>query len=650
MRLWGNKRLLLFGGILAIIAVNIIFYYYKEWPYNSPQDHTPKVTPSIRPKRDVTPKPSDNSLCGKTKGLTTIPSFCIPSGGTALITIPLHTLTTPGILGKKGTDYKNYPYWYITNDPKDTSWSTLVAEIGYDWKKYTTSVTAKHLRPLIKFGKTNDKLLLNVNLTGSGILPPGYVPPTERSGDHGQNCTLLLIWVYTKGKDVHFPIKLCEESRNVTPAPTQNRLAQNRGSDITDDPSVDDYFEMTTGIGASTNNWLLLTEQTGQSVQKDCVVCMGPRPILKIVPTPSELNATCLISLLSKQNPDPDCLSWEKPFPMADNRATPPFFDSKVAPNNFTCFTNNGSGRKQMGSIKSKYCSSIQNFTRPSQARADIWWWCGGKSLSSILPKRWTGRCAPVTLLMPVTIIVDGLSEEQYSSTLNNHVQKRELSLIEEKDPVYIDAIGVPRGVPDEYKLVNQIAAGWESSLCPWCTINKNVDRINYIHYNVQKLSNFTRDGFEAVHEQLKATSLMAFQNRVAVDMLLAERGGVCSIFGDQCCTFIPNNTNAGGKLTRAVEGLRTLSNRLKEQSGVDTSMWDKLLENMFGKWKGFALSIMIAFALFTSLLVLCGCCCIPCIRSLMEKCIERAVGNNLQGQYLMLSQIEPPEGELQRS
>uniref|UniRef100_A0AAY4DRX6 Uncharacterized protein n=1 Tax=Denticeps clupeoides TaxID=299321 RepID=A0AAY4DRX6_9TELE len=45
-------------------------------------------------------------------------------------------------------------------------------------------------------------------------------------------------------------------------------------------------------------------------------------------------------------------------------------------------------------------------------------------------------------------------------------------------------------------------------------------------------------------------TSLMAFQNRIAVDMLLAEKGGVCSIFANQCCTFIPNNTAPLGKLT----------------------------------------------------------------------------------------------------
>ena len=40
---------------------------------------------------------------------------------------------------------------------------------------------------------------------------------------------------------------------------------------------------------------------------------------------------------------------------------------------------------------------------------------------------------------------------------------------------VYIDNIGVPRGVPDEFKARNQILAGLE-----WSTLNKNVDWINY--------------------------------------------------------------------------------------------------------------------------------------------------------------------------
>jgi phosphatidylserine/phosphatidylglycerophosphate/cardiolipin synthase-like enzyme len=43
-------------------------------------------------------------------------------------------------------------------------------------------------------------------------------------------------------------------------------------------------------------------------------------------------------------------------------------------------------------------------------------------------------------------------------------------------DPyVYIDATGIPRGVPNAFKARNQIATGFESVLFWWPAINKNV-------------------------------------------------------------------------------------------------------------------------------------------------------------------------------
>lgn len=86
--------------------------------------------------------------------------------------------------------------------------------------------------------------------------------------------------------------------------------------------------------------------------------------------------------------------------------------------------------------------------------------------------------------------------------------------------PTWIDSIGVP----NEYKLADQIASGFES-MFTWITPNKNVDRINYVYYNVLRLSNLTRDAMEGLAEQLGPTSLMAVQNKMALDMLLAEKG-----------------------------------------------------------------------------------------------------------------------------
>ena len=107
--------------------------------------------------------------------------------------------------------------------------------------------------------------------------------------------------------------------------------------------------------------------------------------------------------------------------------------------------------------------------------------------------------------------------------------------------------------------------------------------------------------------------------------MLLAEKGGVCAMFREQCCTFIPNNTAANGSLTKAIEGLRSLSAKMKEHSGVDTTMWDSWMD-MFGKYKTLISSILISVAVFAAILTLCGCCCIPCLRALLNRLITTAI------------------------
>ena len=73
---------------------------------------------------------------------------------------------------------------------------------------------------------------------------------------------------------------------------------------------------------------------------------------------------------------------------------------------------------------------------------------------------------------------------------------------------------------------------------------------------------------FESLGEQVHATSRMAWQNRMALDMLLAERGGVCAMFGDECCTFIPNSTADDGSFTLALEKLPSLRDELKHNAG----------------------------------------------------------------------------------
>lgn len=56
------------------------------------------------------------------------------------------------------------------------------------------------------------------------------------------------------------------------------------------------------------------------------------------------------------------------------------------------------------------------------------------------------------------------------------------------------------------------------------------VNRINCNYYDQHSLANYIRDAFEAFGEQLRAISQM--QNRKALGMLPAGKGGVCMLYG----------------------------------------------------------------------------------------------------------------------
>ena len=123
---------------------------------------------------------------------------------------------------------------------------------------------------------------------------------------------------------------------------------------------------------------------------------------------------------------------------------------------------------------------------------------------------------------------------------------------------------------------------------------------------------NYTRDAVEGLAKQLDRTSIMTWrimQHQMALDMLLAEKGGVCKIFGTLCCTFIPNNTAPDGSVTRAIRGLTTLTKELAENSRVDY-YFTNMLQFWFGKWTTVIVSALGAVA---AILILCGCCCILC-------------------------------------
>lgn len=427
-----------------------------------------------------------------------------------------------------------------------------------------------------------------------------------------------------------------------------------------------DLIERATGFSDS-NLWLDWVAQNAREQKvSNCVACASARPRLFIEPAPlhpeDPWGYGCMLRMTREAVSTGNCTMLSSLFPPIDKYSRAgPFTPRK---DNYTCFKFSTDRVKyRLGEIDPSWCSLTQTGRTTNNASADttvigIWarsglyYYCGEKTLLVRVPLGSVGTCAMVRLGAPLMLIGKQVKAvpERNTRTLaarrKRHIlAKREVAGRNAFDPrtdspTWIDSIGVPRGVPNEYKLADQIAAGFEnlpivSAFFP-VTPNKNVDRINYVHYNVLRLSNLTRDGIEGLAEQMGPTSLMGVQNRMALDFLLAENGGVCSMFGDNCCTFIPNNTAPDGSVTRALEGLRTLSKTMHEHSGIDNPL-EGWMTSVFGQWKGFVLSIMLSLAVLVGILVTCGCCLIPCARTLLEKVITKAVDPDAEAHMSMM-------------
>ncbi|KAL3976425.1 hypothetical protein ACER0C_022311 [Sarotherodon galilaeus] len=387
----------------------------------------------------------------------------------------------------------------------------------------------------------------------------------------------------------------------------------------------------------------------------NCIACASARPRLFTEPAPlhpeDQWGHDCMLRMTREAVSTGNCTVLSSLFPPIDKYTKAgPFMPRK---DNYTCFKFSTDRVKyKLGKIDPSWCSVTQTGRTTNNvsdattiigtwARSGLYYYCGQNTLLVRVPLGSVGTCAMVRLGAPLTLIGNQVKAIPQHNTRTLTTRRKRHILVKRgaegthaydprmNSPTWIDSIKVPRGVPNEYKLADQIAAGFEnlpiiSAFFP-VTPNKNVDRINYVHYNVLRLSNLTRDAAEGLSEQMGPTSLMGVQNRMALDMLLAEKGGVCAMIGDQCCTFIPNNTAPDGSVTRALEGLKSLSKTMHEHSGIENPL-EGWMTSVFGRWKGLVISVMLSLSVLVGILVTCGCCLIPCARGLIEKVITRAV------------------------
>ncbi len=632
-RLWENWPCMGFLLIISITIVGIIFGTGQ-----SQQNST-----TTRPKRSL-----ERDKCLKKYGGI---ELNYTKGSTTSFTFDLCSVIK---CGGRNNSWRGYDVYLCQLEyPGDQrwclTWNHVLQATNKDFKvtKDGKAKMAGYLKIQRDFSSTQNPITMSILELKQDLHKP--MPTAVRSNQCWGNEPgqfYLLLGVDVTGSDPLGLIKINLREPQVTNVNVTKLAVRDPKEMIVSEDytklTPEDIIEKATGYG-ETNLWLewLINTAKEQKID-DCVACASARPRLHIEPAPLHPNDTwgynCMLSL-TREVGSTNCTTLASIFPpISNDTRTGPFVPRQ---NNYTCFNfTPTSAAMNYGRINEEWCTVIIKDSGTiigPWARAGLYYYCGDRRLFTRVPPNTKGLCAMVRLGAPLTLIGERVVEMnknttgQLTSKRRRHVIRRRSPdfNLELNSPTYIDIIGVPRGVPDKFKLADQIAAGFENipliaALFP-ITPNKNVDRINYVHYNVMRLANLSRDAVQGLSEQLAPTSLMAIQNRLALDMLLAEKGGVCHMFGDLCCTFIPNNTAPDGSVTKALEGLRVLSIEMKEHSGVDNHV-GQWLDGVLGKWKALILSILVSIAVFVAILVTCGCCCIPCIRSLCNRLIVAAI------------------------
>uniref|UniRef100_UPI00358F65F3 uncharacterized protein n=1 Tax=Myxine glutinosa TaxID=7769 RepID=UPI00358F65F3 len=148
--------------------------------------------------------------------------------------------------------------------------------------------------------------------------------------------------------------------------------------------------------------------------------------------------------------------------------------------------------------------------------------------------------------------------------------------------------------------------ADWEKGVSfffPWAGTLMNSYRIDKIALIFERVANDTATAHDKMLDTVVHMRTMVMQNRVVLDMLLAERGGVCGIIKGKCCTYIPDPSKG---VSAAIIRLRESAHRLTEDR-MDREASHQWLTDWFKGWTGTIVKwILTALAIVLGI-VICG-------------------------------------------
>lgn len=150
----------------------------------------------------------------------------------------------------------------------------------------------------------------------------------------------------------------------------------------------------------------------------------------------------------------------------------------------------------------------------------------------------------------------------------------------------------------------------------PWLGVSELEKAIVNISAVIEKLENKTLDAIKAHQEEISSLSQVVLQNRMALDLLLAAQGGVCTVINTSCCMYVDQSGRISTDLEEIWEQTRTLHEISKDDlSWSYSEIWNKLtswLPNFqWLKQVFIAIITLVVLGIFVCMLFRCLLCCV---------------------------------------
>lgn len=260
----------------------------------------------------------------------------------------------------------------------------------------------------------------------------------------------------------------------------------------------------------------------------------------------------------------------------------------------------NGTMNNCTAIINNKEINFTCPFHKPNESSPAAVWVCGDRAYHSLPKKDWSGCCYPALMNVGTSVY------------LPSKVGKRERR----------DIKILPGALPNHY-------AGYTLT-DPWTTPGANIgwsiflgvgtavtiNKINGLAWTVLAIANSTENALTLISDEMRQLRDAVIQNRLVLDMLTAERGGVCKMLGVSCCFNIPDYSD---NITNIIEHMREA---VREPERID-NQWAGWFMSLWGGWVYWIIQTVLPIVVIGILILFCLPCIMRCISSSVQRLVR---------------------------